>query len=151
MKQQPSKRRPHMPKPAGRFFANLQSEFLPPPVSCTLFCPWLPVHVAISQVSEAVPSAARCLTLRPKAAGSLLLPHSHGDPPPPPLSPCTQSLQAQAGAVSYHASSVTACHLHWAILRRVKRSCKDIHLCCSTSGAWRYGAGRSKIQSQPLS
>lgn len=66
-----------MSPPTSRFFlATLQLDFLPPPVSCTLFCPWLPMHVAISQVSEAVPSVPTYLPTylapRPKVPGSLL-------------------------------------------------------------------------------
>lgn len=62
-----------MSPPTSRFFlATLQLDFLPPPVSCTLFCPWLPMHVAISQVSEAVPSVPTYLAPRPKVPGILL-------------------------------------------------------------------------------
>lgn len=55
-----------MSPPTSRFFlATLLLDFLSPPVSCTLFCPWLPMHVAISQVSEAVPSVPTYLPTLP--------------------------------------------------------------------------------------
>lgn len=142
-----------MPKPAGRFFANLQSEFLPPPVSCTLFCPWLPVHVAISEVSEAVPSAASCLTLRPKAAGSLLLAAPlHTKTHLLLLCPCAQS-PCRPGQVQFPTMPpqllLVTCTGQASDMRNTAArtfTCAAAH---QVLGG--YGAGRSKIQGQPLS